>query len=126
MLFARAQPHQLAEFSNIPEQDLRPRVFETDAQMGVGVGPKAPLRFGGQCGARRTRHQPWTGRGFRKELPGHPEMHDEAAAVIELRNQVFSAARERPNGPPRERPAQLGRRGDEEVTGLRGVDLVKC
>ena len=123
MLLARAQPHQLAEFSNVPEQDLRPCVFETDAQMGVGVGPKAPLRFGGQCGARRARHQPWTGRGFRKELPGHPEMYDEAAAVIELRNQVLAAARERPDGPPGERPAQLGRRGDEEVAGLGGVDL---
>ena len=48
VFLTRAQPHQLAEFSNIPEQDLWSGVFETDAQMGVGVGPKAPLRFGGQ------------------------------------------------------------------------------
>jgi hypothetical protein len=49
-------------------------------------------------------------------------MHDETAAVIELRNQIFTATVERADSPSRKRPPQLSGWRDEEITGLCGVD----
>ncbi len=91
--------------------------------MGVGIGSKAPLLFGRDRCARGAREQARTRGGLREELPRHPEMHDESTVVVELRDEVLSATRERPDRAPGERAPQPRGRRDEQVARLGGVDL---
>ncbi len=88
----------------------------------MGVGDEDVLLLRGQRGAHRRGEQPDARHALGEELPGHAQMEQETAAVVERRDQVLADAHEiERRAAAQPRPQALGR-SQEEVARTGGMD----
>ena len=97
MALSGLEQHHLPEFPDVAEVDLGSAVDEIHRQMGVLVGSKVFLLLGGQGRPRGGRKQPDASGFAREELAGHPEVNQQAAAVVEYRQEVLPSPLQAPD-----------------------------